>query len=275
MSPSAYHFRSMECGRPNGRPVLFLHGFLGSARDWTEIMRALGPTFRCLAVDLPGHGGTVRSGSDNDYRMGNVARGLDDYLTGRGIRSCSVVGYSLGGRLALYLAVKYPARFEKIVLESASPGLKSEADRSRRLAHDDRLASQLERSSFERFLNDWYDQPLFASLKDDAKRFAGIIRRRLKDHAAGRDRSAELARVLRMLSIARQPSMWKDLPGIRVPVGLIVGELDPKFRGIAAEIAQLCPSVSVNVVAGAGHNVHCEQPLEYARVVGTFLMSQG
>jgi len=121
----------VERGRQQEPAVLFLHGFMGSSADWTGVTAALADACHSLAVDLPGHGASTGL-ADAFYTMEGAAKALLDLLDGRGIERCAVVGYSMGGRLALYFAMRFPERCRALFLESASPGLATAQERTAR-----------------------------------------------------------------------------------------------------------------------------------------------
>ncbi len=265
-----YSFSHREWGNRSNPPVLFLHGFLGCADDWSGIATLIAADYRSVAVDLPGHGRTKVDGYDKNYRMENLAAGLVDFTDNHDIDKCDLVAYSMGGRLGLYLAVEYPQRFGNIILESASPGLITEKERRERREHDEALARQLETHSLEQFLIQWYEQPLFASMKHNRDRFSGWLTRRLEyteDNPATRK---GLATSLRMMGTGSQPSLWSRLSELPSCL-LIVGQLDAKFRQIADDMAATADQLSVRVVENTGHNVHWEKPRDYARIVMEFL----
>ncbi len=268
-SPYTFHF--IQAGDNSNPPVLFLHGFLGSAQDWCDIATPISEGHWCIAIDLPGHGKTVVNGSEGNYRMENCTNGLVHFLDSLGIDKCNIVAYSMGGRLALYMVINFPNRFERVVLESASPGLKTEQERQDRRARDNILAKRLEKDSLEQFLNEWYDQPLFATLKQDKKWFARFLTNRIDNSKSGS--TTGLATSLRMMGTGVQPSLWDQLKKIQARLLLIVGEKDDKFKRIAAEMAPRCPKASIYIVEDAGHNVHWEKAGEYARLVKGFLSS--
>lgn len=268
---SPYTFHSVQIGDKSNPPVLFLHGFLGNAQDWSDVITFFSDERWCLAVDLPSHGKTVVNGSEENYRMENCANGLIHFLDSLGIDKCNIVAYSMGGRLALYMAVNFPHRFQRVVLESASPGLKTKQERQVRRAHDNMLAERLKAGSLKQFMKEWYDQPLFASLKQNKVRFAKLLTNRINNNKGGLTTS--IATSLRMMGAGVQPSLWAELHKIEACLLLIVGEKDDKFKRIATEMAPRCPRASVSIVDGAGHNVHWERPEEYARTVKDFLFS--
>ena len=249
---------------PDGAPpVVLLHGFLGCARDFQPILDALSHQYRCLALDLPGHGGEPGPASGRGNPFFQVVDLLAATLELAGVRRFHVVGYSMGGRVALGLAVKYPDRVRRAVLIGSSPGLESASERQARAARDRALADSLEGDDFERFLSDWYDRPLFGGLKDTPG-FAKILARRLE----GDPRA--LAAALRALSVGVQPSLWPDLATLASPLRVVVGERDPKYVALGRRVATTAEGAECVVVSGAGHAVHIEQPDEVSRLVHEF-----
>jgi 2-succinyl-6-hydroxy-2,4-cyclohexadiene-1-carboxylate synthase len=251
-------------GDEQAPPVLFLHGFLGASNDWMMCSVALKNQFRCITMDLPGHGQSVDL-DDAAFTFPGCAQAIMETLDQLQIERCSVVGYSMGGRIGLYLANMFPDRISKLVLESSSPGLRTHAERQARREHDARLAHDLETGDFEAFLQRWYAQPLFHTLTTNEEHLQQIIgqRRRNDPHA--------LARALRGLSTGAQPSLWAQLRQTNPPTLLVVGEHDSKFRTIVNQIQMLQPQAQVAVVPSAGHNVHEEQPRAFAHIVRAFL----
>ena len=171
----------------------------------------------------------------------------------------------MGGRLALYLALRYPERCAGLFLESASPGLAGAGERAARRDADEEKAKRLESGDFENFLRDWYRQPLFASLA----REEGLLRRTIE--ARRRNDPSELARSLRGMGTGSQPSLWEELEGLAVPTLAVAGELDGKYAGISSRMASISPKVEPVVIPGVGHNAHDEAPAQYAALLGRFL----
>jgi 2-succinyl-6-hydroxy-2,4-cyclohexadiene-1-carboxylate synthase len=264
LSSPPYNFAYSHRENRGCPTVLLLHGFMGDKEDWAGVADALSPEFSTLAVDLPGHGETVVNEAGL-CRMENCAAGLVELIKELEMTECHVVAYSMGGRLALYLAVNFPREFKSFVIESGSPGLKSTAERSDRIKHDKRLAERLDSEGLERFLNAWYRLPLFASLDKDSPGFKNMLRRRRKGNPAG------IANSLRFMGTGTQPPLWHRLDSVRVPMILITGELDKKFDRIAGEMSDLCPRFERAIIPDGGHNVHFEKPLEYSRCLLEFL----
>jgi 2-succinyl-6-hydroxy-2,4-cyclohexadiene-1-carboxylate synthase len=244
--------------------VLFLHGFMGSSADWREVMAALGDrTFR-IAVDLPGHGASLELTPDT-YKVEGAARAVIGILDGLEVVRPVVAGYSMGGRLALYLALRYPERCAGLFLESASPGLENSSKRAARRAADESKAKRLESGDLEAFLRDWYRQPLFASLAQDEN----LLRQTTE--ARRRNDPGELARSLRGMGTGSQPSLWGELESLSMPALVVAGGLDEKYAGISSRMRSINPRIRSTVVPGAGHTVHTEAPAEYVALLGRFV----
>lgn len=249
-------------GPAGAPPVLFLHGFLGAASDWDATAEALADAFRCVAVDLPGHGEAVGL-PEAAYTFEGTLDALAATLDGLGIERCRVVGYSMGARLALGFALTYPERVTRLVLESGSPGLRTEEERAARRATDEERARQIE-ADFEQFIDEWYRMDLFASLKHHPELRAALVAKRR------RNIPAEVARSLRGAGTGRQPSFWADLDRLAVPTLALAGGRDRKYADLAFAMAVAGPPVMPAVVP-AGHIVHAEQPDLFTALVRDFL----
>lgn len=252
-------------GNPAHPAVLFLHGFMGSGADWETIEEALVRSFYCIDVDLPGHGRSVGLAGPEAYTMAGAAAALGAVLDAAEVARAAVVGYSMGGRLALYFALHHPDRCRRLVLESASPGLASEIDRDARRGVDEARAVRLETGDFEMFLKAWYTQSLFATLGRHAGLVDAMIAGRLQNDPQ------ELARSLRGMGTGRQPALWERLAALRVPTLAVAGALDGKYVEVAERMAVLIPNVRTAIMPNAGHNVHAEFPETYQDLLKAFL----
>jgi 2-succinyl-6-hydroxy-2,4-cyclohexadiene-1-carboxylate synthase len=177
-----------------------------------------------------------------------------------------VVGYSMGGRIALHLAATRPERVRRLVLESSSPGLDSEDDRVRRKEDDDALAARIEEGGVEAFVEEWARLPLFAS----QARVDPMALRRQREIRLAND-GVGLAAALRKLGTGSLPSLWGSLPQVAVPVLIIVGALDAKFMDIGERMADALPHARLVVVSNTGHCVHLERPDVWMDAVGSFM----
>ncbi len=256
----------------DAKPTLvLLHGFMGAAADWRSLAAALAPLCRCLCLDLPGHGAPLRPVALGvDAGMAEAASEVLRELDALGVGSCALAGYSMGGRAALYLALRHPERFSSIILESASPGLELASERCERRERDEALARRLETlendmDGFADFLREWYSQPIFASLARQPKLRARLIHHRLRNHPPS------LAAALRIMGTGRQPSLWEELGNLAAPVLLTAGDQDPRYARTAAMMAARLPRARLEIVNGCGHMPHLERPQRFAALAGAFL----
>ncbi len=258
------HFRwhYQTSGSPQNPRILFLHGFMGSLQDWDKTIRKLQKYFYCVSIDLPGHGKTPNL--PKNYSFEETGDDLVEFLTEIKFTPLSLIGYSMGGRLALYLALRHPNLISKIILESASPGLPTPRERADRIAQDNALAEKMVNMDFDLFLQEWYRQPLFHSLRQHPD-FEILLKNREQNDPF------KMANTLTSLSTGKQPSLWKFLPGNKIPTLLMVGELDDKYRRIAGQMCEKSSFCSMKVIKGAGHNIHFEKPDEFTNSCLEFL----
>jgi 2-succinyl-6-hydroxy-2,4-cyclohexadiene-1-carboxylate synthase len=254
-------------GDHRSQAVLFLHGFMGSSADWRGLMSVIGPRAFCIAVDLPGHGASLGL-PPKTYTIEGATRAVIDVLDRLEVERTSMAGYSMGGRLALYLALRYPGRCSGLFLESASPGLEGAEERLARRAADEERAKRLESGDFELFLKDWYHQPLFASLARHENLLARTI------DARRHNDPGELAVSLREMGTGSQPSLWGELERLAVPALAVAGGLDAKYATISSRMASISPRIEPVSIPGVGHNVRAEAPTEYAALLRQFLDRQ-
>jgi 2-succinyl-6-hydroxy-2,4-cyclohexadiene-1-carboxylate synthase len=177
-----------------------------------------------------------------------------------------LIGYSMGGRIALHFAAAYPERVRGLVLESASPGLATEAERAARRAADEALAAGLRRDGIVAFVDRWEAQPLFAS----RARLDPAVRARQRELRLLND-PASLGASLAGLGTGALPSLWDRLAQIETPTLLLVGALDEKYVEIGRRMKAAMPNARLVAVAGAGHTVHLERPGEWLAAVTEFL----
>jgi 2-succinyl-6-hydroxy-2,4-cyclohexadiene-1-carboxylate synthase len=252
MNASTTILHHVETGPPDGPPVVLLHGFLGSSADWQQVVAPLAEDFRCIAIDLPGHGASTRL-ADEAYTWEGALDALEATLAALTIDRFRLAGYSMGGRLALGLALRRPGRARRLALVGASPGIESAADRASRAGLDEDRAAELERDP-DAFVRAWYRMPLFASLARRNGLLDGLIASR-----AGND-PAEAARALRGFSTGRMPSYWGKLDGLGAPTMAIAGARDPKFVDLAFRMAAAGRPVMPLVLPRTGHLVPLEHP---------------
>lgn len=237
--------------------IVFLHGFLGSRHDFQSVTDLLPKSIESLCLDLPGHGRSIHLPHPT-YTFPGAA----DFVLAQIVHLTkpALYGYSMGGRLALYLALNYPDRFSHLFLESASPGLITEPDRAARRSQDAKLATDLQ-ADFPAFLDRWYRTDLFQTLRHHPT-FPNILQRRQTNNPI------ELARSLQSMGTGSQPSLWETLKTAQLPIDLIVGTQDPKFLALNQKIVSYCPTATLNIISGVGHNAHAEDPKTIALLLG-------
>jgi 2-succinyl-6-hydroxy-2,4-cyclohexadiene-1-carboxylate synthase len=253
-------------GAGDGPPLVLLHGFTGRAATWRPVVDSLGAGRRTVAVDLLGHGDADAPADPARYRMEECVADLIAVLDALDLARIDLLGYSMGGRVALHLAAAAPERVRALVLESGSPGLADPAERAARIRADEQLADRIEREGVAAFVRYWETLPLFAS----QLALPTAVRERLHQQRLD-NRPQGLANSLRGLGTGRQASLWDRLVAIQTPMLLTVGALDPKYCDLARRMGALAPRAQVVIVPGAGHNVHLEQPAAFAAAVRDFL----
>jgi 2-succinyl-6-hydroxy-2,4-cyclohexadiene-1-carboxylate synthase len=225
--------------------LLLLHGFTATGRSWDAVRRRIdGATYTdVLAPDLPGHGDA------SDTRPATFDACVADL---RQDAPYALAGYSMGGRLALHLALRQPGLVRRLVLVSTTGGIEDPAARDSRRQADDDLADGLERADLEAFARWWGGQPLFT---DQAPEVASAAHRdRLRNTSAG------LAAALRGMSTGAMTPVWDRLGELTMPAVVVVGERDAKFRALGERLAEGLPQAQLVVATGAGHAVHLEAP---------------
>jgi len=243
----AFHAAATGNGKPDG--IFLLHGFLGSGEDWQYHADRLSDKYDCIMPDLPGHGSTV-STDMTSRSFEEIAGQLAEAASRCHPRPLHLVGYSMGGRLALYLALHYPGIFQSVVIISSSPGLKTAGERERRIQSDTMIAESIQ-ENYHRFLDNWYNLKLFVSLKKHSL-FPEVLQRRYANDPAA------LAAALKQMSTGRQPSLWEKLRENKLPVHFFVGEKDTKYVEIGRQMVNLCPDSELVIFPGCGHTLHIE-----------------
>lgn len=246
-----------------GEPLALLHGFSGAASTWRAVAEKLQDDFGCIAIDLLGHGGSDAPHDAASYRMEAAAADIVDLLYQVALPKPHLLGYSMGGRLALYVGLRYPAVFRSLILESASPGLADAAERADRRRRDERLAARIEANGICYFVDYWQRLPLWSTQSQrliDAQRA-----QRLSNNPRG------LANSLRGTGAGAQPNLWPQLRDLSLPTRLIAGQRDEKFRRINQAMAAEMPQASLSLIQAAGHNTHLERPETFCRAVKAFL----
>lgn len=246
-----------------GETIVLLHGFTGTKETWQSVTSYLAESFRVFVIDLPGHGQT------RNEKIITMEQFVDDlHLLTRNLQldSFHLLGYSLGGRSALSYAMKYPKTLRSLILESASPGLKTKEEREARIKQDETLVEMMQEQGLFQFVSYWENIPLFESQKRLPESIQEQVRReRLSQSEAG------LIQSLRGMGTGAQLSWWESLPSLEIPVLLIVGSIDEKFVNINKTMNRLLKNSMLHIVEDAGHAVHLEQVEKFAKIVKEYL----
>jgi 2-succinyl-6-hydroxy-2,4-cyclohexadiene-1-carboxylate synthase len=260
-------------GDPLAPPLVFLHGFMGDGRDWDAVVSPLSRRHYCLTIDLPGHGKSLGLGGDMasvvPYTLAGAVAGIIGVLRREDVIPATVIGYSMGGRIALCLATRYPEACCRLVIESATAGIVDPQERRKRRRYDDALVRQLKNEGLPAFLHRWYQQPIFKTIAESPSMLKEVIRRR------SRNNPFELAKGLAGMSVGEQESLWEALAGLHIPVLLLVGERDEKYVNIAQAMGAALSFSTVKIVPASGHTAHLEDPSTVAREIERFLQRNG
>ncbi|MGH2319566.1 2-succinyl-6-hydroxy-2,4-cyclohexadiene-1-carboxylate synthase [Planococcus sp. SE5232] len=240
--------------------IVFLHGFTGSTKTWHPVIEGWDDS-KIVLIDLIGHGETDCPEAVECYSMERQLKDLDALFGQMNLDRLTLVGYSMGGRTALAYACRFPGRVKGLVLESASPGLRSEAERQERLTRDEGLAERIVAGGIRNFVDRWENILLFDSQKSLPEPVKQAVREeRLSQNPIG------LANSLKGMGTGAQDTYWKRLEDLDMPVLLVTGQSDLKFEAIAKEMVELIPDAVHKTIEG-GHAIHVEKPVEFATIV--------
>jgi 2-succinyl-6-hydroxy-2,4-cyclohexadiene-1-carboxylate synthase len=233
--------------------VLLLHGFSGTRRAWDGVSAQLEPErYLPLAIDLPGHGGDASNAGPISFE-----ESVQRVLRAAPARF-ALCGYSLGGRVAMHVALAAPERVTRLVLVSANPGIEDPAERAARRRADRELADELEVIPFEEFIERWRTQALFAEDPPTVGELARADQRRNRPEA--------LAAALRGLGVGEMEPLWQPLARLGMPLSFVAGDRDAKFLAIGRRLADSVPGARLVVLPG-GHGLPLEDPAGIARVL--------
>lgn len=252
------------CGE--GFPFLLLHGFTGDSSTWTPFCPVWGKHSKLIIPDIIGHGKTESPEDISRYKIESAAEDLILLMDQLGIEQVDLLGYSMGGRLALTLAFLYPERVRKLILESASPGIRTYEERLQRRMKDAELADFIKDQGVETFVDYWEAIPLFSTMGNLPDSMKELIReQRLSNNAKG------LRNSLLGMGTGSQASWWGKLDLLGCEVLLLTGEMDEKFCNIAEKMAEEMNRASWIVINDCGHAIHVESKEKFGTIVSDFL----
>ncbi len=234
--------------------IVLLHGFAGTGRAWDPVREQLDAArYRSLAPDLRGHGRSAR------LRPVSFDGCVRDVLACAPDAPFTLAGYSLGGRVALHLALTAPERVARLVLVATTAGIEHPGQRAERAAADETLAARVERMDGDTFAREWQAQPIFADTPPTAAAaWSEDLRRTSPRH---------LAAALRGIGTGAMEPLWARLGELAMPCDVVVGERDAKFVALGRRLVAALPDARLHVVPGAGHGVPREAPGDVAAVL--------
>lgn len=246
-------------------PLVFLHGFTGSAKDWLPLWRQLPSSISAIAIDMPGHGKSLIE-QEQYYSNRYLQLSLFKLFTALDLDRINLVGYSMGGRAALAFALRYPSMIQSLVLESASPGIRSRTERTYRRENDEKLAQLIESQGIANFIDFWLNIPLF----DSQKQLPEIIRKKIYQNKLNNNISG-LTKSLRQFGTGSFPNLWPKIDIADFPVLLLTGDQDKKFTSINSNMAVLMKTAEHKIIISCGHNIHLERLEVYLNLILDFI----
>jgi 2-succinyl-6-hydroxy-2,4-cyclohexadiene-1-carboxylate synthase len=247
-----------------GTPVTLLHGFTQNGHSWMEVISRMPAGWMWIVPDLRGHGDT-RTRPGAPCTMDACTRDLELLWDHLSVPRTHLVGYSMGGRLALHVAATRPELILSLLTIGAHAGLDQDAREGRRQG-DEALAQRIEKEGLEAFVDHWSGLPLFAGLERRGPAFVAQVRaERMTNHVAG------LACSLRGMGAGVMEPLWDGLSTVSFPSTFVAGQLDHGYVTSARRLAATVPDGRVVVVPRAGHPVHQERPEAFARLLDAHL----
>ncbi|MDC9580610.1 2-succinyl-6-hydroxy-2,4-cyclohexadiene-1-carboxylate synthase [Xenorhabdus sp. PR6a] len=254
-SPVKLHCQTFHSPH-QGTWLVWLHGLLGSGDDWSAAVAAC-HQHPSLVIDLPGHGHSVDVNLSGGFA--EMSALLNTTLSAYQIKDYWLIGYSLGGRIAMYHAIygKHDG-LRGLLVEGGNPGLSSRRERDRRLQHDKHWAQRFRREPMRSVLADWYQQPIFADLT--------AVQREQFIQLRSQNSGNRIADMLEKTSLGQQPWLVPALQQISIPFSYLCGENDRKFQHIAQQY-----TLPLNTIPQVGHNAHYGNPVAFSSTVSHFL----
>jgi 2-succinyl-6-hydroxy-2,4-cyclohexadiene-1-carboxylate synthase len=239
-----------------GTRLVFVHGFTQTRESWRPLARHFTNNYEVVIIDAPHHGESQNVDVDLEHASGLIAE-----IVGDGV----CIGYSMGGRMALLAALHRHSHMQALVVISATPGIDDPQERKERQVADASLADQLVQDGTKVFLDKWLAQPMFAHLTPA-----------LEDlRARQRNSPLALAQSLRRCGTGTQLPVWENLAELTIPILLVSGEDDTKFTEIACRMYAALPQSRLEIIEGAGHSPHLEQPQAFEKILREWLLEIG
>ncbi|PLS01978.1 2-succinyl-6-hydroxy-2,4-cyclohexadiene-1-carboxylate synthase [Neobacillus cucumis] len=260
-----YHVKI--CG--DGIPLVLLHGFTGDASTWSSFFEEWSRHSRLIVPDIIGHGKSDSPEELKHYQIESMADSLNIILDQIGVNQIDLLGYSMGGRLALTFALLYPNRVRRLILESTSPGLQTESERELRCMNDAKLAKFIIDKGMTSFVDYWENIPLFFSMK----KLPASVQKKIREQRLSNSPQG-LSNSLLGMGTGSQPSCWDRLDQLNSDVLILTGQEDLKFCQIAEKMVLRLKKVKWMVVKNCGHAIHVEEPEKFGTIVSDFLSTE-
>lgn len=250
----------------SGPAVVLLHGFSGDATTWDDLSARLASRFEVIAFDIIGHGKSDSPRLVDRYQMARCGNDLVKALRVIGHVDATWLGYSMGARTALQVAIHHPTAVNALILEGGTAGLSDPGERATRISSDEALANQIELDGIEAFVDFWEEIPLWNTQNGLSGNALNVLRRqRMRNNELG------LANSLRGMGTGAQEPLHERLHELDVPILMITGALDKKFTTIAQEMVRQVQRVKHCRVRDSGHAVHLEDSNAFETAVCGFL----
>ena len=243
-------------------PMVFLHGFIGSHQSWDEVVSSMDCS--AIALDLPGHGKSTFNKLNETYSELDWCNDFNGLLKFLNLDKITLCGYSMGGRLAITFASRYPDKIEKLILESSSLGIKNPNLRKERYMQDLILCREIE-ADLTTFVSKWENNNLFANQKErNIKGFLDQRKFRLLSS------SMQLSKALRSFSPGNLGYMDKMFSKFKFPIKIINGSDDLKYIFTSKEMVKVNNNVIHEIIQDSGHNTHLEQTTHFIESLRKF-----
>ncbi|CAM4132675.1 2-succinyl-6-hydroxy-2,4-cyclohexadiene-1-carboxylate synthase [Staphylococcus schweitzeri] len=262
------HYKFYKAKVDTSQILILLHGFLSDSRTYHDHIDTFTNICHVVTIDLPGHG-EDKSPTDVDWNFDYITSSLDQILEQYKNKSISMLGYSMGGRIALYYALHGRIKIAKLILESTSPGIKLEADQIERRLIDEARAKVLEIAGIEVFVNDWEKLPLFQTQYQLSEEKQHQIREQRLSQSP-----IKMAKALRDYGTGQMPNLWSQIAGLKMPVLILAGEYDEKFVQIAEKMTNLISNSKCKLFSAVGHTIHVEDNVEFDTMILGFLKEE-
>jgi 2-succinyl-6-hydroxy-2,4-cyclohexadiene-1-carboxylate synthase len=252
--------------RKSSLNLIFLHGFTGSSYDWNDVLPQIDDRFNKITYDLLGHGKSEFPNDPSLYSWDLQVEQLNKIINSFNDDQVLLIGYSMGGRLALCYAFTYPERVLGMILESTSPGIRNKQQREKRIKDDDELSKFISTHTVEEFIELWLNKEIFGTLL----RFSDAKRREIKKHKLKNNRIG-LSNSLYGFSTGKMPYLYNQFKNLTPRTLLLTGDLDTKFTSLNKNISDMLPSAKHKIIRNSGHTIHFEEPVKFVNAVNDFL----